>query len=118
MDRYEGIFAADHWNGARAGWPVVQREFGMTEKEPTEVLVADYEYENYSGDALIVFRRGRQYWLVEGGHCSCYGLEGQWSPEGPYSKASLRGTFERIGPKTSWSGMKERHRDRVLGLLA
>lgn len=46
-----------------------------------EILLADYEYGNYEGSALVIYRQGGKLWEVHGGHCSCYGLEGQWSPE-------------------------------------
>ena len=46
-----------------------------------EVLLASYSYENYSGDAFVLFRKNGQLFEVHGGHCSCYGLEGQWEPE-------------------------------------
>lgn len=44
------------------------------------VLVANYTYEDYSGDAYVLFEREGQLFEVHGGHCSCYGLEGQWEP--------------------------------------
>ena len=49
--------------------------------EPDEVLVAYYSYENYSGTSWVVYRIGDQYYENYGSHCSCYGLEDQWSPE-------------------------------------
>jgi hypothetical protein len=56
-----------------------------TEKsfEHVEVLLASYGYENYSGDAFVLFRdtRDGKLYEVHGGHCSCYGLEDQWDPE-------------------------------------
>lgn len=45
-----------------------------------EVLLASYNYEDYSGDAFVLFRRDGKLWRVDGGHCSCMGLEGQWEP--------------------------------------
>ena len=45
------------------------------------VLYATYTYEDYSGDAFVLFWRDGQLYEVNGGHCSCYGLEGQWEPE-------------------------------------
>lgn len=48
-----------------------------------DVLLASYSYQNYSGDAFVLFRNkndGKLY-EVHGSHCSCYGLEGQWSEE-------------------------------------
>ncbi len=62
------------------GWEDVQREFGMKEPEP-EVLFAAYEDDSYSGEALVVFKRGGKLWTVHGSHCSCYGLEEQWDAE-------------------------------------
>jgi hypothetical protein len=63
------------------GWAGVQEEFKMTEPEPDEVLWAHYTYESYDGQAEVAYRRGDKYYIVEGGHCSCYGLEDQWDPE-------------------------------------
>lgn len=48
-----------------------------------EILIADYTYEDYYGSAWVLFRdtnNGKLY-EVHGSHCSCYGLEDQWSPE-------------------------------------
>lgn len=63
-------------------------------KEPTEVIFAGYTYEDYSGDAFVVYRDGRKFYTVEGGHCSCYGLEGQWDPI-PYTLKQLIASFEK-----------------------
>ena len=58
-------------------------DFEITEGdlEGVEILLASYTYENYSGDAFVLFRKGGKLYEVNGGHCSCYGLEGQWDPE-------------------------------------
>jgi hypothetical protein len=55
----------------------------QSEIEHVDVLLASYGYENYSGDAFVLFRDTRDGKLYElyGSHCSCYGLEGQWAPE-------------------------------------
>jgi hypothetical protein len=47
-----------------------------------QIIVAAYEYEDYSGAAWVLFRGddGALY-EVNGWHCSCHGLEGQWEPE-------------------------------------
>lgn len=45
------------------------------------VLLASYNYECYSGDAFVLFEKDGKLYEVNGGHCSCYGLEGQWEPE-------------------------------------
>lgn len=46
-----------------------------------EILLASYGYANYSGDAFVLFRRDGKLYRVDAGHCSCYGLEGQWEPQ-------------------------------------
>ena len=46
-----------------------------------EVVLASYTYEDYSGEAYVLLKKGGKLYEVHGGHCSCYGLEGQFSPE-------------------------------------
>jgi hypothetical protein len=29
----------------------------------------------------VIFEKDGKLWEVNGSHCSCYGLEGQWQPE-------------------------------------
>lgn len=55
------------------------RDYG----ENIDLIVAVYLYESYSGDAMVVYRdkRDGKTYEVNGSHCSCYGLEGQWVPE-------------------------------------
>lgn len=48
---------------------------------PGQILFASYGGQSYEGDALVVFVEGDKLYEVNGGHCSCNGLEGQWSPE-------------------------------------
>lgn len=55
-----------------------------------EVLFAAYTNEGYSGDAFVLFRRGGSLFEVNGGHCSCYQLEGQWEPEATSVEAIRR----------------------------
>lgn len=52
----------------------------IEEWRPINILFASYGYENYSGDAYVLFERDGKLFDVIGGHCSCYGLEGQFSP--------------------------------------
>lgn len=47
-----------------------------------EIILAYYDYEDYSGYATVIFKDSNDiFWEVNGSHCSCYGLEGQWEPE-------------------------------------
>jgi hypothetical protein len=45
------------------------------------VLLAWYGYGDYSGYSLVIFERDAELFEVNGSHCSCNGLEGQWQPE-------------------------------------
>lgn len=44
-------------------------------------VFAAYDTEDYEGTALVITSQdGKAYQVVQGSHCSCYGLEGQWEP--------------------------------------
>lgn len=45
-----------------------------------QILIAAYTYEDYSGSAYVLCVKEGLLYEVEGSHCSCYGLEGQWEP--------------------------------------
>ena len=49
--------------------------------DTVNILFAAYTYENYSGEAFVLFEQDGKLFEVNGSHCSCYGLEGQWEPE-------------------------------------
>lgn len=65
------------------GWERSKEELtlALAKYETVNVLLASYSYENYSGDAFALFEQGGKLYEVNGGHCSCHGLEGQWIPE-------------------------------------
>lgn len=46
-----------------------------------EILLASYGTPSYEGYAFVLFQRDGKLYEVNGSHCSCYGLEGQWDPE-------------------------------------
>lgn len=46
-----------------------------------EIIFAVYDCEYYEGQAFVLYRQGNKLYEVNGGHCSCYGLEDQWDPE-------------------------------------
>lgn len=67
-------------------------DFGITDSDldGVSIILASYLYEDYSGSAYVLFERDGKLWIVEGGHCSCYGLSDsdysgnettQWQPE-------------------------------------
>lgn len=95
-----------------SNWGDVQNNFIMSEPEP-EVLFAAYEYENYSGEALVLFKRDDKLWLVDGSHCSCHGLEGQWAPE-ESSPEVVRRIVELANVDCVWyDDLRVRHRDAL-----
>lgn len=53
----------------------------MKEMENCNILFAWYGNGGYDGSAFVLFARDGELYEVNGGHCSCYGLEGQWDPE-------------------------------------
>lgn len=58
-------------------------QFTVNEEEQKDVefLFAQYDQECYEGSAFVLFARKGKLYEVNGSHCSCYGLESQWSPE-------------------------------------
>jgi hypothetical protein len=89
MTIYIGYWADEkHWKGA--GLDGLKRDFeiGASELKGVEILLAAY-YDpwGYSGLAFVLFQRDGGLYEVNASHCSCYGLEGQWSPEETTIKA-------------------------------
>lgn len=85
--------------------------------EDSKILFAFYMDENYSGDAKVIFEKCGQLYEVEGSHCSCYGLEGQWKP-GVTTWAALKLRLSdpsycemqfSPGAATAWRALVEKH---------
>lgn len=71
------------------------------------LLHYEYEQVDYGGDALCVYELDGKLYEVEGSHCSCNGLEGQWEPAEttaeallmrPHLPAELRAKLEAMVP--------------------
>lgn len=45
------------------------------------ILFASYGTPAYEGYAFVLFERDNILYEINGSHCSCYGLEGQWDEE-------------------------------------
>ena len=69
-------FAGERWC-----WDEEGEQHFINEHENINILFASYGCANYSGDAWVLFEESGILYEVNGGHCSCYGLEGQWSPD-------------------------------------
>lgn len=73
---------ANPYKGDFSDWSDVVDAFdNKSMQEPEEVLLARYDNESYDGYAIVIYRQGNRVFEVTGSHCSCYGLEGQWTPE-------------------------------------
>ena len=78
MAIYKGIFEKkEDVIGEFSGYDA---EFAV-DLEDCNILFAWYGHGSYDGSAFVLFERGGKLYEVNGGHCSCYGLEGQWEPE-------------------------------------
>lgn len=87
MNKYDGNFnsrndvAAQFEEGVGKSWE--PENFKPVEGFPTddEFIYATYDIDGYEGYAFALFERDSKLYEAHGSHCSCYGLEGQWSPE-------------------------------------
>ena len=74
--------------------------YGDCNPPESEIVYAGYTYGDYTGNALIVFKRDGQWFENHDCHCSCYGLE-EWSPEQTTPEAIL------MRPLESWPGLHD-----------
>lgn len=104
---YNGEF--DKWEDVRIAFSERYGEPApeVPEQEPPGLIVADYDIDGYEGDAGILWKDGDGYKYVQGSHCSCYGLEGQWEPEA-YTEEQLLGQLERAA-----YGFFKRNKDAI-----
>jgi hypothetical protein len=58
----------------------VFNQFAKGDEPDIQILYANYNYEDYSGYAVVLYYRKstKKYYETYGSHCSCYGLEDQW----------------------------------------
>lgn len=62
----------------------IVREYGgsaAADLAGAEVLLAWYGYGSYCGSSFVLYEKDGKLYEVNGSHCSCMGLEGQWEPE-------------------------------------
>lgn len=70
----------------------VMRDFRIdaARLQDADILLAWYGGGSYDGSAFVLLRRGNDLFEVNGGHCSCYGLEDQWDEEATSPDALLK----------------------------
>jgi len=87
---FEDIYmTADEYNADVSPYPNIEswidKKLKMSEAivkyEAYNILFASYGCDNYSGDAFVLLEKYGKLYEVNGSHCSCYGLEGQFEPE-------------------------------------
>lgn len=89
-------------------WSDVLRDFELDRamQEP-DFIWASYSHGGYDGNATVIFYDSAtsQWKLSQGSHCSCYGLEGQWSDEpfDPLVHLEAVGEGKRYISDYSWS---------------
>lgn len=71
-------------------------QFGSDKEDTIDILrtlnsstvhIAWYGGGAYDGQSFVVYEKDGVLYEVNGSHCSCYGLEGQWKPEETHWKA-------------------------------
>lgn len=86
----------EEYKNGTSEWTIKKRkeinELLNGEYKDINILFATYGYENYSGDAFVLFEENGELYEVNGGHCSCFGLEDQWEPD----KVSLNELEHRL----------------------
>ena len=86
------------------GFKKYRYDSSVNPKKPKniKILFAYYTYEDYSGDAFVLFynKTNKKLYEVHGGHCSCYGLEGQWYEE----EINLKELENRLNKGDSYNG--------------
>ncbi len=101
-----GIFLHD-WDGSDVAQILIDFAKPADLLDEAEILVAAYEIDGsgYEGSAYVLYKKDGKLFEVEGSHCSCMGLEGQWEPD-ETTADTLR---ERIKRGGDWyiNGVKE-----------
>lgn len=105
---YANVAAWNEHKNKMRGWLMA------FEAKPEDIVFAVYTYEEYSGDALVVFQKNGKLFEVNGSHCSCFGLseedysgrgQSQWDPEETTVEALLKrsadgyGVIKEFGPQ-------------------
>ena len=85
-------------------------DFGGKSIGSYEIIVAGYFYGSWEGGAYVLAYKDGKLWEVEGGHCSCYGLETQWEP-GEVSVKYLKNRLEK--GKFSYFDDKDSIREQI-----
>lgn len=81
----------DMFNVGLSGREELKKQFEIEEKDLKgyKILYANYSLGSYDGDAFVLLEKDGELYEVNGSHCSCHGLEGQWDPESTSTESLL-----------------------------
>lgn len=101
MKTVKGFLASLRRNPIYDGFENAQDVFNQFAKpvdEDIQFLYAYYSYEDYDGNASVLYYRKstKKYYEVYGGHCSCYGLEDQWDRDEEIVVEELLKRFDNL----------------------
>ena len=87
----------------------ITREFSipLTTLDGCEVLLAYYHVGSWGCDssAFVLYKKDGALFEVNASHCSCYGLENQWEPEGTTVEAlAHRASHGSLGSVGGYDG--------------
>ena len=86
---------ADCWSDP-VGSEDPERDEIISDLTDAEILISEYEG-GYDGVAFVLYRKNGKLFEVNGSHCSCFGLEGQWAPEETSFGVLLNRNFYGLG---------------------
>lgn len=76
-----GAWDADETQHGTAEDVLKEFDAPATALDGAELLLAWYGTGSYDGNAFVLYKKDGKLFEVNGGHCSCHGLEEQWEPE-------------------------------------
>jgi hypothetical protein len=79
MRKYFGIFT--DYEELCLQYNISPEDIPASFPRPEEVVAAEYQYQDWNGDAYILFERDGVPYEVYSSHCSCYGLS--WEEDDP-----------------------------------
>lgn len=83
----------------------------LNDLEDAQIIFYEYETGSYDGDALCIYQKDNNFYIVEAGHCSCYGLEDQWRPDKTTWEALIK-----MCTNSSW-GMFHDNKSKIMEKL-
>lgn len=83
MEHKDAQEAYDWFSNSEYDWETGKYTENPALPETIKLVFAEYEQAHYEGSAIVIGynTENEQWFMVRGGHCSCYGLEGQWDEE-------------------------------------